>query len=98
MTTSNYLCNDMYVRLFVGRIVEQLFRHLNIHIMSSRQGGKAKPLKVFKFGSRLRWMVLISLKAPKKEKKEESEEEVAFKEKKKAEAAAMKVAREKGTC
>lgn len=35
-------------------------------------------------------------KAPKKEKKEETEEDVAFKEKKKAEAEALKAAREKG--
>ncbi|KAF9459359.1 translation machinery associated TMA7-domain-containing protein [Collybia nuda] len=39
---------------------------------------------------------LKPLKAPKKEKKEESEDEIAFKEKKKAEAEAMKAAREKG--
>ncbi|KAG6878796.1 hypothetical protein C0993_008095 [Termitomyces sp. T159_Od127] len=46
--------------------------------MSSRQGGKLKPLK-----------------APKKEKTEETEEDAAFKERKKAEAAAMKAARDK---
>ncbi|KAK0210419.1 translation machinery associated TMA7 [Desarmillaria ectypa] len=38
---------------------------------------------------------LKPLKAPKKEKKEETEDEVAFKEKKKAEADALKSAREK---
>ncbi|KZP29900.1 translation machinery associated TMA7 [Athelia psychrophila] len=36
---------------------------------------------------------LKPLKAPKKEKKEDDEEDVAFKERKKAEAAAMKDAR-----
>ncbi|KAF8983278.1 translation machinery associated TMA7 [Cyathus striatus] len=46
--------------------------------MSSRQGGKLKPLK-----------------APKKDKKEETDDEIAFKEKKKAEAEALKAAREK---
>ncbi|KAF8894432.1 translation machinery associated TMA7 [Infundibulicybe gibba] len=46
--------------------------------MSSRQGGKLKPLK-----------------APKKEKKEDSEEDAAFKERKKAEAEAMKAAKER---
>ncbi|KAF8636692.1 hypothetical protein AX17_003497 [Amanita inopinata Kibby_2008] len=45
----------------------------------SRQGGKLKPLKV----------------APKKEKKEDAEEDKAFKEKKKAEAEALKAARDK---
>jgi hypothetical protein len=35
-------------------------------------------------------------KAPKKGKKEETEEDIAFKEKKKAEAEALKAAREKG--
>ncbi|EDR11009.1 uncharacterized protein LACBIDRAFT_316099 [Laccaria bicolor S238N-H82] len=38
---------------------------------------------------------LKPLKAPKKEKKEEMEEDVAFKEKKKAEAEALKAARDK---
>ncbi|KAJ3508200.1 hypothetical protein NLJ89_g5883 [Agrocybe chaxingu] len=46
--------------------------------MSSRQGGKLKPLK-----------------APKKEKKDETEDEIAFKERKKQEAEALKAAREK---
>ncbi|KAH6918771.1 translation machinery associated TMA7 [Coprinopsis sp. MPI-PUGE-AT-0042] len=45
--------------------------------MSSRQGGKLKPLK-----------------APKKEKKEEDEEDATFKAQKKAEADALKAARE----
>jgi Translation machinery associated TMA7 len=36
------------------------------------------------------------LKAPKKEKKEETEDEAAFKEKKKADVEALKIAREKG--
>ena len=35
-------------------------------------------------------------KAPKKDKREDTEEEAAFKEKKKAEEAALKAAREKG--
>lgn len=35
-------------------------------------------------------------KAPKKDKKEATEDEIAFKEKKKAEAEALKVARDKG--
>jgi hypothetical protein len=39
---------------------------------------------------------LIILKAPKKEKREETEDEAAFKEKKKAEAEALKTARDKG--
>lgn len=39
---------------------------------------------------------LFILQAPKKEKKEEDEEDQAFKEKKKAEAALLKEAREKG--
>ncbi|RDB21026.1 Translation machinery-associated protein 7 [Hypsizygus marmoreus] len=52
--------------------------HLFFIAMSSRQGGKLKPLK-----------------APKKEKKDETEDEIAFKEKKKAEAEAMKAARER---
>ncbi|KAK0197473.1 uncharacterized protein ARMOST_07807 [Armillaria ostoyae] len=38
---------------------------------------------------------LKPLKAPKKDKKEETEDEVAFKEKKKAEAEALKAARDK---
>ncbi|KAK0240495.1 translation machinery associated TMA7 [Armillaria borealis] len=38
---------------------------------------------------------LKPLKAPKKDKKEETEDEVAFKEKKKAEADALKAARDK---
>jgi hypothetical protein len=38
----------------------------------------------------------FDLKAPKKEKAEETEEEKAFKEKKKAELAAQKDARDKG--
>ncbi|KAK0448368.1 translation machinery associated TMA7 [Desarmillaria tabescens] len=38
---------------------------------------------------------LKPLKAPKKDKKEETEDEIAFKEKKKAEADALKAAREK---
>ncbi|KAG7452897.1 translation machinery associated TMA7 [Guyanagaster necrorhizus] len=38
---------------------------------------------------------LKPLKAPKKEKKEETEDEIAFKEKKKAEAEALKAARDK---
>jgi hypothetical protein len=46
--------------------------------MSSRQGGKLKPMK-----------------APKKEKVEETEEEKAFKDKKKADLAAQKEARDK---
>ncbi|KAF5386584.1 hypothetical protein D9615_001702 [Tricholomella constricta] len=54
------------------------FCHNNLLIMSSRQGGKLKPLK-----------------APKKEKKEETEDEIAFKERKKAEAEAMKAAKER---
>jgi len=36
------------------------------------------------------------MKAPKKDKREETEEEAAFKDKKKAEEAALKAAREKG--
>ena len=36
------------------------------------------------------------MQAPKKDKKEEDEEDVAFKAKKKAEADALKAAREKG--
>ncbi len=36
------------------------------------------------------------VQAPKKDKKEETEDEVAFKEKKKAEADALKAARDKG--
>ncbi|KAF8919544.1 translation machinery associated TMA7-domain-containing protein [Mucidula mucida] len=39
---------------------------------------------------------LKPLKAPKKDKKEETDDEIAFKEKKKAEAEALKAAREKG--
>ncbi|PFH45662.1 hypothetical protein AMATHDRAFT_8833 [Amanita thiersii Skay4041] len=46
--------------------------------MSSRQGGKLKPLK-----------------APKKDKKEDTEEDKAYKDKQKADADAMKAAREK---
>ncbi|KAJ2916873.1 hypothetical protein MD484_g3581, partial [Candolleomyces efflorescens] len=46
--------------------------------MSSRQGGKLKPLK-----------------APKKAKADETEEDAAFKAQKKAEAEALKAAREK---
>ncbi|KAK0483280.1 translation machinery associated TMA7 [Armillaria novae-zelandiae] len=38
---------------------------------------------------------LKPLKAPKKDKKEETEDEVAYKEKKKAEAEALKTARDK---
>ncbi|TFK42789.1 translation machinery associated TMA7 [Crucibulum laeve] len=38
---------------------------------------------------------LKPLKAPKKDKKEETDEEVAFKERKKAEAEALKAARDK---
>ncbi|KAF9036994.1 translation machinery associated TMA7 [Hymenopellis radicata] len=38
---------------------------------------------------------LKPLKAPKKDKKEETDDEIAFKEKKKAEAEALKAAREK---
>ncbi|KAF7983080.1 hypothetical protein HWV62_23997 [Athelia sp. TMB] len=52
--------------------------------MSGRAGGKLKPLKV------------SELNAPKKEKKEDDEDDAAFKERKKAEAAALKEAREKG--
>lgn len=39
----------------------------------------------------------MMLQAPKKDKKEETEDEIAFKEKKKAEAEALKAARDKGT-
>jgi Translation machinery associated TMA7 len=66
--------------------------------MSSRQGGKLKPLKV---GSPLcfyfRILTYRLTQAPKKEKQEETEEEKAFKDKQKADAAAAKLAREKGS-
>lgn len=69
--------------------------------MSGRAGGKLKPLKVVKGVET--WMItdylpLSGLQAPKKEKKEETEDEIAFKEKQKAEQAALKEAREKGVC
>jgi len=46
--------------------------------MSTRQGGKLKPLK-----------------APKKDKKDEDEDDAAFKAKQKAEAEALRAAKEK---
>lgn len=57
--------------------------------MSSRQGGKLKPLKV-----KTTFIDTHSLaeppQAPKKEKKEEDDEDAAFKAKKKADAEALK--------
>ncbi|KAL0947292.1 hypothetical protein HGRIS_013411 [Hohenbuehelia grisea] len=41
---------------------------------------------------------LKPLKAPKKDKKEEDEEDKAFKEKQKADQAALKAAKDKGAC
>lgn len=69
--------------------------------MSGRAGGKLKPLKVLSrrniFSESQLITYIFGLQAPKKEKKEETEDEIAFKEKKKAEQAALKEAREKGT-
>jgi Translation machinery associated TMA7 len=64
--------------------------------MSSRQGGKLKPLKVSTSILTDRDISSFVCKAPKKEKKEESEEDKALKEKQKKEAAALKEAKEKG--
>jgi hypothetical protein len=63
--------------------------------MSGRQGGKVKPLKASSthLSSTLG---LTSIQAPKKEKKEEDEEDKAYKEKQRAEAAALAKARDKG--
>lgn len=67
--------------------------------MSSRQGGKAKPLKV-RLVSSSHFSTSSSpfsiRQAPKKEKKELDEDDVAFQQKKKAEEAAIKAARDKG--
>ncbi|KAI0327166.1 hypothetical protein GY45DRAFT_1437142, partial [Cubamyces sp. BRFM 1775] len=52
--------------------------------MASRQGGKLKPLKASH-----------TLEAPKKDKKDLDEEDVAFQQKKKADEAALKAARDK---
>ncbi|KAK1229075.1 Translation machinery-associated protein 7 [Marasmius sp. AFHP31] len=54
--------------------------------MSGRQGGKLKPLK---------GKVLNGCQAAKKEKKEEDEDDKAFKDRKKAEEAALKAAKDK---
>ena len=44
-------------------------------------------------------LTLIScVQAPKKDRKEEDEEDLAFKKRKQEEAAAMKAAKDKGTC
>jgi hypothetical protein len=72
--------------------------------MSGRAGGKLKPLKVCTQFAGFRpsvpsltvFPLSFVLQAPKKEKKEDDEDEKAFKEKKKAEQAALKDAREKG--
>jgi len=63
--------------------------------MSTRQGGKLKPLKVVEYVDGDIADLTIS-QAPKKDKKEETEDEKAFKEKKKADAEALKTARDKG--
>jgi hypothetical protein len=65
--------------------------------MSSRQGGKLKPLKVMPVHPHISSIAEADLQAPKKEKAEETEEEKVFKEKKKAEATAQKEALKKGT-
>lgn len=63
--------------------------------MATRQGGKLKPLKVH-----LSWLVQISHltvpQAPKKQQVEDDEDTKAFKEKKKAEAAALAAAKDRG--
>lgn len=64
--------------------------------MSSRAGGKLKPLKVISFLTQVRRSSFSTMQAPKKEKKEETEEEKAFKEKQKQNDAALKAARDKG--
>ncbi|KAL0947291.1 hypothetical protein HGRIS_013411 [Hohenbuehelia grisea] len=65
--------------------------------MSGRQGGKLKPLKVRRFQFADVGSIQIShcLQAPKKDKKEEDEEDKAFKEKQKADQAALKAAKDK---
>ena len=63
--------------------------------MASRQGGKLKPLKVWTYRPRVALRLTHSQTA-KKEKKELDEDDIAFKDKKKAEEAALKAAREKG--
>jgi hypothetical protein len=64
--------------------------------MSGRQSGKAKPLRVnMPFMTQIFGRCSFS-QAPKKAKKEEDEEDVALKAKKKAEAEALKTAKEKG--
>ena len=64
--------------------------------MSSRQGGKLKPLKVCAPLEEGKGSTNLCLKAPKKAKADETEEDAAFKAQKKAEAEALKAAREKG--
>lgn len=65
--------------------------------MSTRQGGKLKPLKVC-----LSWTVSINdlnvIQAPKKAKAEDDEDTKAFKEKQKADAAARAAAKDRGAC
>ncbi|KAI0005869.1 hypothetical protein BJV74DRAFT_880223 [Russula compacta] len=64
--------------------------------MSGRQGGKLKPLKVkmMTFND-MDSQIAEPSQTPKKEKKEETEDEAAFKAKKKAEADALKAAKDK---
>jgi hypothetical protein len=64
--------------------------------MSSRQGGKLKPLKVCAPIEEEIGSTYLCLKAPKKAKAEDTEEDAAFKAQKKSEADALKAAREKG--
>jgi hypothetical protein len=66
--------------------------------MSGRQGGKLKPLKVTMvlYGTNSQ-SLSCPPQTPKKDKKEVDEDDVALKAKKKAEAEALKAAKEKGS-
>lgn len=84
------------LRLNIRLISQANFLHLRSN-MSSRQGGKLKPLKVCCCFLKSLHCADRGPKAPKKDKKEEDEEDIAFKKRKQEEAAALKAAKDKGT-
>ena len=64
--------------------------------MSTRQGGKLKPLKARMTLYETDSQSLSCPQAPKKDKKDEDEDDAAFKAKQKAEAEALRAAKDKG--
>jgi len=65
--------------------------------MSGRQGGKLKPLKVTMTVYGTDSQSLSCPQTPKKDKKEDDDDDRALKAKKKAEAEALKAAKDKGS-